>query len=53
MQCIVDQVAGGTIDCPCHGSKFSIKDGSVVSGPAPSPLPTASVTVSGGKVMLG
>jgi len=53
MQCIVDQVAGGTIDCPCHGSKFSIKDGSVVSGPAPSPLPSAPVTVSDGQVMLG
>jgi Rieske Fe-S protein len=52
MQCIVDQVADGTIDCPCHGSKYSIKDGSVVAGPAPSPLPGASVTVSGGQVML-
>jgi nitrite reductase/ring-hydroxylating ferredoxin subunit len=52
-QCLVDQVADGTIDCPCHGSKFSIKDGSVVAGPAPSPLPAASVTVTGGKVTLG
>jgi Rieske Fe-S protein len=51
--CIVDQVANGTIDCPCHGSQFSIKDGSVVAGPAPSPLPAAAVTVSGGQVKLG
>jgi nitrite reductase/ring-hydroxylating ferredoxin subunit len=51
-QCLVDQVANGTIDCPCHGSKFSIKDGSVVAGPASSPLPAAAVTVSGGQVKL-
>jgi len=51
-QCLVDQVADGTIDCPCHGSKFSIKDGSVVAGPAPSPLPAASVAVSEGQVRL-
>jgi nitrite reductase/ring-hydroxylating ferredoxin subunit len=51
-QCIVDQVANGTIDCPCHGSKFSVKDGSVVAGPAASPLPAAKVTVSGGQIEL-
>ena len=52
-QCTVDQITGGTIDCPCHGSKFSIKDGSVVAGPAPSPLPAAQqVTVSGGQVRI-
>jgi Rieske Fe-S protein len=50
--CTVDQVANGTIDCPCHGSMFSIKDGSVAGGPAPSPLPEKQITVSGGKIML-
>ena len=51
-QCLVDRVANGTIGCPCHGSEFSVKNGSVVSGPAPSPLPTKSVTVAGGKITL-
>ncbi len=41
-----------TIDCPCHGSEFSVKNGSVVSGPAPSPLPGKSITVAGGKITL-
>ena len=52
MQCLVDQVASGTIDCPCHGSEFSVKNGSVVSGPAPSPLPAQAIKVGGGKITL-
>jgi nitrite reductase/ring-hydroxylating ferredoxin subunit len=27
--CILAEVSGGTINCSCHGSKFSIADGSV------------------------
>jgi Rieske Fe-S protein len=50
--CLVDQIAQGTIDCPCHGSQFSIKNGSVVAGPAPSPLPARPITVAGGKITL-
>ncbi len=52
MQCIVDQVSNGTIDCPCHGSQFSVQDGHVVAGPAPSPLPAASIKVESGKISL-
>jgi nitrite reductase/ring-hydroxylating ferredoxin subunit len=52
-QCIVDQVADGTIDCPCHGSQFSAKDGSVVNGPATSPLPSKTISVSAGQISLG
>lgn len=51
--CIVNSVSGGTIDCPCHGSKFSIKDGSVVNGPAPSPLPPVAITVQGTSILKG
>ena len=32
--CTVAAVADGTINCDCHGSAFSIKDGSVVTRPA-------------------
>ena len=49
--CIVSTVADGTIDCPCHGSKFSVKDGSVVNGPAPSPLAPVAIKVEGTSIV--
>ena len=42
-----------TINCDCHGSRYSLEDGSVVDGPAPSPLPAKKVTVKGGDLLLG
>jgi nitrite reductase/ring-hydroxylating ferredoxin subunit len=50
--CIVNQIAQGNIVCPCHGSQFSIKNGSVVAGPAPRPLPARTIAVSGDKITL-
>ncbi|MEV5679337.1 Rieske (2Fe-2S) protein [Streptomyces sp. NPDC052069] len=46
--CIVSSVADGTIDCACHGSRFSITDAAVEAGPAPRPLPAQKITVSDG-----
>ena len=53
MGCIVSQISNGTIDCPCHGSQYSIKDGAVVAGPAPSPLPAEAIKLSGSSIILG
>lgn len=50
--CQVAEVADGEIKCPCHGSRYSIEDGSVVSGPAPEPLPAVGVAVEGDQVVL-
>jgi Rieske Fe-S protein len=49
--CIVTTVSGGTINCPCHGSKFSIANGSVVNGPATSPLAPVSIKVQGTSII--
>ncbi|CAM5324718.1 Rieske (2Fe-2S) protein [Streptomyces xanthochromogenes] len=50
--CAVSSVSGGTINCPCHGSKFDVADGSVKGGPAPAPLPAAAISVEGGSIKL-
>ncbi|MET8472807.1 Rieske (2Fe-2S) protein [Streptomyces sp. NPDC006422] len=50
--CKVNKVADGTIDCPCHGSKFSIKDGSVAHPPATQALEERKLKVSGDSIEL-
>ena len=50
--CVVASVSDGTINCECHGSKFSIADGSVVNGPATSPLDEIAISVDGDTITL-
>ncbi len=48
----IDRVSSGIMQCPLHGSEFSITDGSVVQGPATQPLPEKSVTVTGDNISV-
>jgi Rieske Fe-S protein len=41
-----------TIDCNCHGSRYSITDGSVVNGPATNPLAEVAISVEGDAINL-
>lgn len=51
--CPVTAIQDRQIICPCHASHYSIDDGSVLSGPAPTPLPEYPVEVEGDQVVVG
>ncbi|MFY1637715.1 Rieske (2Fe-2S) protein [Solwaraspora sp. WMMB335] len=51
-RCPVANLDGGTINCTCHFSSFSIVDGSVLSGPAPDALEEKTVTVDGENIAV-
>ena len=50
--CPVASVSDGVIHCNCHGSEYSIKDGSVTNPPAPKPLAEAKASVFEDKVYV-
>src|SRR4051794_10602363 len=51
--CLVASVSDGTINCDCHGSKFSIETGEPdADSPAKSPLGEVKITVTGDEISL-
>lgn len=50
--CAVSSASDGVIPCRCHGSEFSLEDGSVVTGPATAPLGEVAITVQGDSISL-
>lgn len=50
--CPVSKIIDKDIECTCHGSRFSIEDGSVVQGPATRPLEKFTATISGDEITV-
>jgi Rieske Fe-S protein len=45
--------SGDKFLCPCHGSEYNAATGAVILGPAPLPLPSVAVHVTGANVIGG
>ena len=43
---------GDVVQCPWHGSRFCVRDGSVVSGPSAYPQPAFAARVANGRVLV-
>jgi nitrite reductase/ring-hydroxylating ferredoxin subunit len=43
---------GGIVKCPCHGSKFNVKTGETVHGPATKPEPKYTVKVEEWQILV-
>ena len=46
------EAEGHVVTCPCHGSQFDVRDGSVVRGPATAGQPAYDVRETDGKVEI-
>ncbi len=45
-------IDGCVVTCPWHGSRFDIRDGAPLAGPAANPLRTFDVRESGGRILI-
>ncbi|MGW0336097.1 Rieske (2Fe-2S) protein [Streptomyces sp. NPDC003011] len=50
--CPMTDLKEDVLSCSCHGSQFSITDGSVQKGPATEPLAARQVSVDGDSITL-
>ena len=41
------RMEGEVVTCPCHGSRFNLKTGALVKGPAEVPEPAYPVSIEG------
>ena len=46
------KIEGDVVQCPWHGSRFCVKDGSVVDGPATHNQPVLEVQIQGNQVLV-
>jgi 3-phenylpropionate/trans-cinnamate dioxygenase ferredoxin subunit len=44
---------GYVVECPRHGARFDVRDGSVLAPPAVVPVPTYAVRVVGDEIQVG
>ncbi|MFF6915104.1 Rieske 2Fe-2S domain-containing protein [Streptomyces sp. NPDC012466] len=51
-KCPMVDLKNDVISCACHGSQFSVLDGSVKKGPAVQPLETKQISVNGDSITL-
>jgi len=54
MSCVLSDgtLKGGNVTCPCHGSIFDAKTGSVVKGPAKKPEPAYQTKIEGEEILV-
>ncbi|HEY3127881.1 MAG TPA: Rieske 2Fe-2S domain-containing protein [Acidobacteriota bacterium] len=50
LSCAVFWEGGSKITCPCHHGFFDVRDGHVLAGPPPRPLPRIPLKISDGRV---
>ena len=46
------ELAGTTVTCACHGSRFDVTSGEVLGGPAEDPVRSRAVTIEGDDVLV-
>lgn len=47
------QLDGDELECNCHGSRFNVRTGEVLNGPAEDPLKRYSVRLEGDDILVG